>query len=395
MTANLKGATTEKPAGKWLSAVEELYQERSQRARELRGQGKRIIGYFCCYTPVEIITALDMVPFRITGSVKEPITLADAYLETIMCPYIRSSLDMALKGKYDFLDGLVVPHSCDTVQRIYDIWRHYIKLPYTHYINVPHMLQPSSFEFFLHELEGFQQSLEAFAGRRLSPGALLQAIRSHNQNRALVRELYGLRKGEPPAISGTLTTKAMVCGASLPVLEYNDLLKGVIRELREERAPETSNSLPRLLVYGSEIDDATFIQLVEECGSHVVMDDLCLGTRHSWYQVESGQSPLADIARAYLEKTRCPRCYRPRTGSHAEDLESRFGYLRDYAVEFKVKGVVLYIIRFCDTFELEAPEIRDYLQNAGFPTLHLEDDYSVATIGQLRTRVQAFLEMIA
>ena len=125
------------------------------------------------------------------------------------------------------------------------------------------------------------------------------------------------------------------------------------------------------------------------------MDDLCIGSRFYWHDVELTPDPLDGLARRYLEKLVCPRTYRPSPGSHEADLENRFGYLRGYAQEFNVKGGILYIIRFCDTHEFDVPDVREYLQRLGLPTLHIEDDYTLAGIEGLRTRVQAFLEMIA
>ncbi|MBF8266380.1 MAG: hypothetical protein HW384_2244, partial [Dehalococcoidia bacterium] len=253
-----------------MDRVKHLYENRSLRAKELRAQGKNIIGYFCCYPPIEFLTALDLVPFRIQGTVKEPITKADAYLETIMCPFMRSCFDLALKGQYDFLDGLVVPHSCDTVQRIYEIWRHYRKPEYTHFINVPHMLDATSYEFFKRELESFQRSLEEYTCLKLTQERLDKAIGLHNENRSLLRELYELRKQEPPLISGTEITQLQVAGMGLPVEEYNELIRQVIQEIAS--LPNRPEPKPRLLVFGSEMDDSAFFQLVEDCGANVVID---------------------------------------------------------------------------------------------------------------------------
>ncbi len=373
-----------------MDRVKHLYENRSLRAKELRAQGKKIIGYFCCYPPIEFLTALHLVPFRIQGTVKEPITKADAYLETIMCPFMRSCFDLALKGQYDFLNGLVVPHSCDTVQRIYEIWRHYRKPEYTHFINVPHMLDATSYEFFKRELESFQRSLEEYTGLKLTQERLDKAIGLHNQNRSLLRELYELRKTEPPLISGAEITQLQVAGMGLPVEEYNELIRQVIQEV--DSLPNRPEPKPRLLVFGSEMDDSSFIQLVEDCGANVVMDDLCTATRCFWQDVKATPDRLDGLVDRYLGGINCPRTYRPKTGSHKEDVVNRFGYLLDYARDFGVQGVVFYIIRFCDTYEFDVPDVRDYLEENGFPVLHLEDDYSVFTIGQLRTRIQAFLE---
>lgn len=376
---------------KGLERAQELQQHWGARAKELKAQGKKVVGYLCCYPPVEFLTALDLVPFRIQGSVRTPISFADTYLETIMCPFMRSCFDRALQGEYAFLDGFVVPHSCDTVQRIYDIWRAYQKIPYTHFINVPHMLFPSSYHFFQQELERFQSSLEQFTGKKITTEALQKAIALHNENRALIRELYQLRK--PPLITGTEVLQTIIAGTTVPVAESSQLLREVIAQVR---ARQPLPARPRLLLYGSELDDIPFTELVESCGAHIVMDDICTGSRAHWTPVANSADPVAALAERYLNGINCPRTYRRRTGSHQEDLEQRFGYLRDFVREWGVQGVIFYIIRYCDTHELDVPDVKEYLEKTvGVPALVIEDDYNLPAYGQLRNRVEAFLEMLS
>jgi benzoyl-CoA reductase/2-hydroxyglutaryl-CoA dehydratase subunit BcrC/BadD/HgdB len=148
------------------------------------------------------------------------------------------------------------------------------------------------------------------------------------------------------------------------------------------------------MVCGTGNDDVTFVEMVEASGANVVIDDLCFGTRPYWYEVEVSGDPLASIARSYLEKLNCPRTYRQSPGSHQEDLENRFGYLYEFAKDFKVNGVILYILRYCDTHAFDAPDVKEYLQGKGLPVLEIEGDYSTPSITRLKTRVQAFLEMI-
>ena len=138
----------------------ELCQDRLPYARVMASQGKKVIGYFCCYTPVELMTALDLVPYRISGRTDEPVKEADAYLETCVCSYVRSAFDLAIRGEYDFLHGLVVPHTCDAMWRILNIWKLHKPLDYTYFIEVPHMVGPSSCHFLEQELKLFQKSLE-------------------------------------------------------------------------------------------------------------------------------------------------------------------------------------------------------------------------------------------
>ena len=379
---------------KGLDQVRELNEHRAERAEELRYQGKKVVGYFCAYAPAELMTAAGVVPFRITGDVREPITQADAYLETIMCPFIRSCFDMAIKGRYDFLDGLVVPHSCDTVERIYTIWQYNRRPEYSHFINVPHIIRnPASHRFFKAELGQFQKSLERYTGTQISAAALREAVALHNENRTLLRELSRLRREDPPLLTGTEMLQVLIAGMTIPADEYRGLLKEVIAEVRG-RAERPPTRAARVLVYGAELDDASFIELIEGSGANVVIDDLCVGTRNYWDDIAPTDDPLDGITSYYLEAIRCPRTYRDTPGSHEADLESRYRYLMDFIDEFKVNGVISYVFRFCDTHEFDLPEVRDYLESQGVPFLHLEEDYDIAAAGRLKTRIQAFLEMI-
>jgi len=374
-----------------LAKVEELYLNRDKRAQELHKQGKKVMGYLCCYVPLEFMTALDIVPYRIMGDVREPVTEAGAHMETIVCPFIRSAFDIALKGALDFCDGLVIPHSCDSICKTYDIWKYTLEPDYAYFMDVPHLADKSSLEFFKAILGTFRISLEEFTGRELLDERFTEAIKLHNENRALMRELYGLRKEAPPLISGSEMIKVMVVAMSIPVEECNELLGSVINEVKER--PDTPKKQPiRLLIYGAEVDDTAFIDLVEESGANVVMDDLCVGSRFYWPDVAVTRNPIDGIVDRYVDKINCPRTYRPMKGAYEQYSEERFGYIRDFAKDFNVNGVILYVYRCCDPFGFDVPEVKDFLERQGYPVLYLEDEYSLSSIARLKTRIQAFLE---
>ena len=375
------------------SQLGEFYRERGKRAQALHDAGQKVIGYFCCYVPEEIITAFDMVPFRIQGSQSEAIDQADAHIETMACPFARSCFNLALKGKYDFLDGFVVPHSCDTLEQLFVIWQYTKPAPFTHFVNVPHMMGPSSDTFYRRELMFFIQALEKWSGKKMDPEKLKETIRLSNARRTLLRELYALRKADPPLVSGSEVMEALVAGMGIPVAEHMELIRGLIAEIKA-RPQAKRERRPRILLWGNELDDAAFIRLVEESGADVVMDDLCTGTRTFWEDVPETDDPLDGLVSRYLN-THCPRTNKPQAGGRAADLQNRYGYIGRFVEEWKVDGVIFYIVRYCDTCELEGPDLREYLNGLERPVLMIEDDYSTSTIGQLRTRVQAFLEMIA
>ncbi len=378
--------------GSGLAAVDKYYRDYGSRARELKQQGKKIIGYLCAFVPLEMITAAGLVPFRIKGDVNEPITKADTEMETIICPLVRSCFDMALKGHYDFLDGIVIPHACDSICRTYDVWKYTLNLPYSHLINMPHGTDDSSLSFYQELLDTFRTSLSKFAGRGISDQGLAQAVKLYNQNRARVRELYQLRKPSPPLISGEELTKVLIAAMSLPVEESVKMLGDVTEEVKQRGSLPAKSA--RIMVVGAQVDNVAFIELIEDSGAWVVADDLCPGGRESLADVDVTDDPIAGIAERYLRKIKCGRTYRERKGSHEEYLEERFGHMSRMIEDFKVDGVVLYIYKYCDPFGFEVPEIKGYIESKGTPVLYLEDEYSMSTIGRLRTRIQAFLELL-
>lgn len=384
MTTNLSSA---------MEAVDKYYQDYGSRAKELAEQGKKVIGYLCAFTPVEFITAAGFVPLRIKGSVQEPITKADTQMETIVCPLVRSCYDMTLKGMYNYISGLIVPHACDSICRTYDIWENTLDLPYTHLLNIPHGTDASSMSFFKEILNTFRISLGRFAGKEITEAALIDAMKAHNENRSLVRALLELRKQQPTLVSGTEMTKILMASVSLPVDESNKLLSEVLSEVKQ-RKPALPESKARIMVIGAQIDDAAFMQVVEDSGASVVIDDLCPGTREFWEDARVTDNPLDGLAERYLDKVKCGRTYREEKGDYQAALEDRYGHIKEFTRDFNVNGIILYIYKYCDSFGFEVPALKSYIESLNIPVLYLEDEYSMSTISRLKTRVQAFLEML-
>jgi bcr-type benzoyl-CoA reductase subunit C len=376
------------------STVKRYYKDYGVRAKELKDEGKKLIGYVCSFVPLEIITAAGCIPFRVRGNVHEPITMGDTLLETIVCPYYRSCFDLSVKQKYAFLSGMVIPHGCDSMVRSYSAWSYSLPYSYFHFVNIPTVCDESSFEFFNAELNTFRKSLGKFAGKEITDNDLAKAIRIHNENRDKVRALYEFRKADPPLISGTELTMVLTVGSSLPIGEANTLFDQVLAEMgRRQKSPLKKG--PRLFIDGACLDNIELIKIVEEIGGNVVADTLCNGARDYFPRTDVGGDPIDALARRYLDKIHCPKTYRGnKTGAFEGDIASRFGDIGTYAKEFKVDGAILYVYKYCDPFGFEVPARKAYYKSINVPLLYLEDVYSAGTIGQLKTRIQAFLEMI-
>jgi benzoyl-CoA reductase/2-hydroxyglutaryl-CoA dehydratase subunit BcrC/BadD/HgdB len=163
------------------------------------------------------------------------------------------------------------------------------------------------------------------------------------------------------------------------------LLREVTQEVKG-RSPGPERK-PRILVYGSIMDFDAFIKLIEDSGAHVVVDDVCIGTRVYAHDVPDTPDPFDGLVKCYLEDFVCPR-----TGRGWDN--ARFDYIKEYIRDFKVNGVVFYALNFCDPHKFDIPSLKDYLAQDGIPILYIEDDYTLANLEAIKTRVQAFVEML-
>jgi benzoyl-CoA reductase/2-hydroxyglutaryl-CoA dehydratase subunit BcrC/BadD/HgdB len=319
-------------------------------------------------------------------------------MPTIVCPFLRSVLDLGIKNRYDFLDGVIMAHICDVGARIAHVWDVAVQTPYSHFLDVPHTNRENSQERLKELLEGFQKSLESFTERKMSRDSLKEAVMKHNEQRGLVRELYDLRKPDPPLVSGTEILRVMIALMSLPVEEGNSLLREIITEIKE-RDNRIPGKTARLLVWGPVLDNTAFIEMIESLDAHVVMDDTCVGSRAFFDDVPVTDDPLDGLAYHYLEDLKCPRTFRDSAagstaGNYQADIENRFGYLKKFAEGWNVNGVILHALRYCDSHGYEIPQIKDYLEYIELPGIYIEHDYSKSALGPLMTRVQAFTEII-
>jgi benzoyl-CoA reductase subunit C len=380
--------------GNGLATADKYYSQYGLRAKELKGTGKKIVGYLSALGPVEIMTAAGVVPFRLKGNVSEVITKGDAFMETIVCPFVRNVFDAAVKGKFSFLDGMVLPHQCDSIDRTNEVWSYNLNLPYWHYLNLPHVTDNPSVEFTKELYRVFIGTLEKLTGQKITDKAIAKAVAAHNENRRLMRDLYALRKTNPPLLSGAEMMKVLVAAMSLPVEESSALIQAVTKEVSKRDAKSDGKSA-RIMLIGDQIDDVAIIDAIESTGAHMVMDDLSIGAKMYWGDVDVTPDPVQGIAERYLRKLKIPTTFVGSKDTYPEILEERYGHMKQFISEFQVHGVILFIYKYCDPYGFEVPAMKSYIESTGTPVLYLEDEYSTSTLARTKTRIEAFLEMIA
>lgn len=335
----------------------------------------------------EIITAAGFVPFRMRGTGSTGTELSDAYMRSVNCSFVRHCLDLGLQGKYNFIDGIVCTNTCDNIRRIYDNWKRKISTPFTHFISLPKKTDEPQVEWFRGELVILKEVLEQHFGVEISDERLREAIRLHNETRRLQRKLYDLRKGKDPPITGAETLAVIVAGTAMPGEQYNQLLRELLDEIGQSVGHGDYRA--RLMIVGSLLDDPAYIKVIEEQGGLVVADSLCFGSRIIWKDVdEGGDDPLVALARYYIaDRPHCPRMF----GTQ----QQRADFVREMIREFKVDGVICERLAFCDNWITEHYLLCSDFKEEGIPFLRLDREYLLGGVGQLRTRVQAFLETIA
>jgi len=351
-----------------------------------KDQGGKIMGYFCAAMPIEMITAAGLLPFRVRATGSTSTELSDAYLANINCSFPRHAFNMALKGEYDFLDGLVFFNSCDHIRRVYDHWIRRVKTPFVKILGLPRQDQPAQVKWFREELAILRQGMQEHFQVEITDDGLREAIALHNTLRRRQRELYMLRKQDNPPITGAEMLTVTVAGTAMPPVRYGRLLGELLEDLGKRAGH--SGHRARLMLIGGEMDNPDYIEVIEGQGGLVVTDSLCFGSRLIWKDVDEGaKDPLTALAQYYVaDRPSCPRVY------------TRFGARMDYArkmiQDFKVDGVVFVRLTMCELWGFEQYTASHDSQGWGVPVLFMDRDYAQTSIGQLRTRVQAFLETL-
>jgi len=355
---------------------------RHEVAREWKRRSRPVVGWTCSYTPEELMFAAGALPVMVWGGLGDT-RLADAYMPSNSCSFARGCFNAVLKGEYDYLDALVETSSCDNRGKTYDMYVNYSKIPNVYFINAPVTNTEKAHEFYYREVVRFKEWLEHTFGRAVTDYSLKNAVEVYNENRALLREVYDLKRKRPPLISGSEFMELALSGLVMPKDEHNRLLRQFLGSVKDRI--DSSKEGVRLLVSGSVLDNSELIRLIESVGGNVVADDLCTGSRYFWNDVDVHGDLLRGVARRYLDKV--PSSFMFRRGE-------RFSHAVDLAKRFDVAGVVMFVIKYCDTHMFDAPLLRDELKAAGLPVLYLEWEHSLSGLAGLKTRVEAFVEMV-
>jgi benzoyl-CoA reductase/2-hydroxyglutaryl-CoA dehydratase subunit BcrC/BadD/HgdB len=344
--------------------------------------GGRVIGYTCAYVPEELVHAGGFLPYKLSPIGCDSTPDADAHMAHVNCTYARSCLQFALAGEFDLLDGVVFMNSCDHIRRLYDNWRTATSIPFSHFLSVPHRLGDNPCKWYTDELLELKNALEKEFSVQIDDEDIRRSSELLQDSRGYLRKLYETRKSANPPISGVEMLETVLAGFRLPADVYNRLLQQAVTQLGRLEAKEGL----RILLAGGVCDNLEFVELIENSGGLVVADTLCFGSRHIWRKEDRICESIEDLAHCSLGKPSCARML--------DDESERGQFLADMIRDYSVEGVIYQRIKWCDIWGGEPLFMEQLFEELNIPFLILEREYWLSGAEQMRTRIQAFIELL-
>jgi bzd-type benzoyl-CoA reductase N subunit len=351
-----------------------------------KNAGKPIIGNFCSYTPEELIYAAGGIPFRLFGT-KEDISLADAHLQAYCCSLVRGGLEDALRGNLSFLAGTVFPHTCDSIQRLSDIWR--LNAGFSFHIDVvlPVKLDTASARTYMIDvLNGFKADLESALNVSITDEKICRAIILYNRLRQTLGDIYEMRSSDPDCISAADLYHVIKASMIMDRDELLALLVSLKDDVKKKVNEKTVNTNKRIILSGGICNHPDIYTALEESGAEVIWDDLCTGTRYFEGAIEQGVDPIDAIADRYMTRMVCP-------AKHLT-VTARGESLVKIVKERNASGVIFMFLKFCDPHSFDYPYLKTFLDDAGVPNILLEVEEQLPSDAQLKTRFETFVDMI-
>jgi benzoyl-CoA reductase subunit C len=353
--------------------------------KEWKAATRKVIGWFNPYVPEEIIHAAGMLPFEVTGD-NEPVQMqgAEAHMYSNSCSKIRTCWQLQLDGKYSFLDGYVSTHMCDQDMRLHEVWSYYKKAPFMELIYAPRKRTEEAVALYRTDLEGFRDRLSQYLICRVPDQRVAGSIKVYNRGRELMMQLYELRKRDRPPVTGAEAVEVSKAAARMPRERFNELMEQLLAEIKS--TGREIKKAQRLMLIGNDLHNTTQITALESKDAVVVVDEMDIGIRRAWGQVDTKLPPMEALARYYL-------LGRP-VDKHHWNSDGRLEFIGEMAKQYKVDGVVSQSVRFCTYLGWDRFDLKKQLQERGIPILELDLEYGHPGGAQVKIRAEAFLEMV-
>lgn len=376
-----------------IARCEEIYDDLTFSAARKWKEAKpdrHVIGYMPIYVPREIIHAAGMLPLGILGGGDRlEVIHGDAFYQSYICRIPRSTIELLVSGRLDFVDGMLFPSICDVIRNLSGMFQLMMKGKYVRYFDVPQNYENEiGGRYYATELQELREGLEGISGRKITDDALRASITLYNENRRLIKELYRLRAKEPWQVPTPEVYLLLRAGMVLPVEEHNDILKQYLAAVKGEKRPIRDNC--RVVVQGMfcEQPPLNLIKSIELAGCYVVNDDFMLVTRWLTQDVPTDGDPLWNLAFAFLHQS-------SDTSAKYEPDESRKGmFLVEQVRESGGEGVIFASPSFCDPALLDRPILQNVLKREGVPYIAFKYAENSGQMQPIREQAGTFADSI-
>ncbi|APF27217.1 2-hydroxyacyl-CoA dehydratase [Clostridium botulinum] len=370
--------------------VSEVHGLRIQELDEHRKKGGKVVGTFCVFVPEEIIVAAKALSVGLCAGSQFWIEDGEKVLPRNMCPLIKAFMGAKIGGTCPYFqscDMVIGETTCDGKKKAWEILDEYVPV---HVMDLPQMKRDKDFKKWGEEINDLIKKVEEITDNKITVEALKEGIRVTNAKRKALKRLYDLRKYKPSPISG------LDCLLITQIAFYDDPKRFTekVHELCDELEERIKNSQEsnkkRILITGTPmaLPNWKLHSIIESLDAEVVVEETCTGTRYFEGEVseegETLEELIKNLADRYLN-INCA-CFTPNTG--------RIDDIIKYTKEYEADGVIDTNLSFCHTYAVEHRDVEANLKEKNIPIMHIETDYSTEDSGQIKTRVEAFLEMI-
>lgn len=364
--------------------------------RQAQEEGMVCIGSACEYTPEPLMNLGKAFSVRLRAPRTGSMEMGTYYLTSFLCEYSRALLERAIEGGYNFLDGMIAPDGCTMINRCVENMEllHTMKKDdfFYEYMEVPLKADDNGLNLYKLQCQNhILNPMKEHFGIDISDEEIRKAVAEHNRVCELISAIGDFRKEDNPRITGYEFHIITMVSYVVPKHLIIDKLEETLKELQERQPDEKKNYRARVVVVGSEMDDVDVIKLIEESGAYVCADRFCYGSLPGRCPIEikDGEDALTAVCRHYMTSSQCVRYM------DQKKIQGRRQYIDQLAKDYHADGIIYEQMKFCDPWAYErmvgTKVLRDEM---GYPVLSVDRPYASGGSGQLRTRVQAFVESI-
>lgn len=358
--------------------------------KEEKDKGRKVVGTFCTYTPRELIYAADAISVSLCSTSDETVPDAEKVLPKNLCPLVKSSYGFAITDKCPYMyfsDMIIGETTCDAKKKMYELLG---EIKDTHVMQLPHSKNDFSMALWKNELVELVKKLEEKFEVKITEDKIKKAIKLCNEERKAIKEFFNLAKLNPSPIKGSDMHEALHSSnfkfdRELYINEIKSLTNS-LKEKYDKGETPFKKGTPRILITGCPTGGLVdkIVKQLEDAGSSVVCFENCVGTKNFEMLVDEDKEPIDAIAERYLNIP----C------SIMTPNDDRMNRIKKYIKDYSVDGVVDVTLTACHTYAIETEKVRRAVESCGKSYLAIETNYSNSDAGQLKTRLEAFVEML-